>query len=58
MIFNFINGEYRQGRTGRTFDDINPVYGSVTANAGDAALSVLDAPVRAARQAHAMKPPP
>ena len=47
MIFNFINGAYREGRGGRTFDDINPVDGSLV----DKVSEDVDDAVRAAREA-------
>ena len=51
MIRNFINGEYREGRTGRTFDDINPVDGSLIDKVSEAAREDVDDAVRAAREA-------
>ncbi|RKE38639.1 2-hydroxymuconate semialdehyde dehydrogenase [Paraburkholderia sp. BL23I1N1] len=51
MILNFINGQYREGRGGRTFDDINPVDGSLVARVSEAAREDVDDAVRAARAA-------
>lgn len=51
MILNFIDGQYRQGRGGRTFDDINPVDGSLIAKVSEAAREDVDDAVRAAREA-------
>jgi aminomuconate-semialdehyde/2-hydroxymuconate-6-semialdehyde dehydrogenase len=51
MIRNFINGEYREGRTGRTFDDINPVDGSLIDKVSEASREDVDDAVRAAREA-------
>lgn len=51
MILNFIDGEYREGRSGRSFDDINPVDGSLIAKVSEAAREDVDDAVRAARQA-------
>ena len=36
MILNFIDGEYREARSGRTFDDISPVDGSLIAKVSEA----------------------
>jgi len=51
VILNFIDGQYRQGRSGRTFDDINPADGSLIAQVSEASLEDVDEAVRAARQA-------
>ena len=51
MILNFINGEYREGRGGRTFDDINPVDGSLIGKVSEAGREDVDDAVRAAREA-------
>lgn len=51
MIRNFIDGQYREGSTGRTFDDINPVDGTRIAPVCEAAREDVDAAVRAARAA-------
>ena len=51
MILNFINGEYREGRGGRTFDDINPVDGSLIDKVSEAGREDVDDAVRAAREA-------
>ena len=49
MILNFIDGRYREGRSGRTFDDINPVDGSLIDKVSEAAREDVDDAVRAAR---------
>jgi aminomuconate-semialdehyde/2-hydroxymuconate-6-semialdehyde dehydrogenase len=51
VILNFINGEYREGRGGRTFDDINPVDGSLIDKVSEAGREDVDDAVRAAREA-------
>ncbi|MFP3613159.1 2-hydroxymuconic semialdehyde dehydrogenase [Paraburkholderia sp. SIMBA_050] len=51
MILNFINGEYREGRRGRVFEDINPVDGSLVARVSEAAREDVDDAVSAARAA-------
>lgn len=51
MILNFIDGQYREGSGGRTFDDINPVDGSLVAKVSEASRDDVDRAVRAARQA-------
>ena len=51
VILNFINGQYREGRSGRSFDDINPVDGSVIAQVSEASREDVDEAVRAARAA-------
>ena len=48
MILNFI---YREGRGGRTFDDINPVDGSLIDKVSEAGREDVDDAVRAAREA-------
>lgn len=50
MILNFIDGQYREGSSGRSFDDINPVDGSLIAKVSEASREDVDAAVRAARQ--------
>jgi aminomuconate-semialdehyde/2-hydroxymuconate-6-semialdehyde dehydrogenase len=51
VILNFIDGEYREGRDGRSFDDINPVDGSLIAKVSEAGREDVDDAVRAARLA-------
>ncbi|NDZ18362.1 2-hydroxymuconic semialdehyde dehydrogenase [Variovorax sp. WS11] len=51
MILNFIDGEYREGSGGRSFDDINPVDGSLIDKVSEAGREDVDDAVRAARQA-------
>ncbi|MDO8778290.1 MAG: 2-hydroxymuconic semialdehyde dehydrogenase [Burkholderiaceae bacterium] len=51
MILNFINGEYREGRGGRTFDDINPADGALIDKVSEATRQDVDDAVRAAREA-------
>jgi aminomuconate-semialdehyde/2-hydroxymuconate-6-semialdehyde dehydrogenase len=51
VILNFIDGEYREGRDGRSFDDINPVDGSLVAKVSEAGREDVDDAVRAARLA-------
>lgn len=51
MILNFIDGQYREGRAGRTFDDNNPVHGTLIAKVSEAAREDVDEAVRAAREA-------
>lgn len=51
MILNFIDGQYREGRTGRTFDDINPVDGKLIDKVSEASLEDVNDAVRAARDA-------
>src|SRR5881628_73004 len=51
MILNFIDGRYREGRSNRAFDDINPVDGSLVAKVSEADKEDVDDAVRAARQA-------
>jgi len=51
VILNFIDGQYREGRTGRTFDDINPVDGKLVAKVSEASLEDVNDAVRAAREA-------
>jgi aminomuconate-semialdehyde/2-hydroxymuconate-6-semialdehyde dehydrogenase len=48
---NFINGEYRPGGSGRTFDNISPVDGSLISTVHEADASDVDAAVQAARAA-------
>jgi aminomuconate-semialdehyde/2-hydroxymuconate-6-semialdehyde dehydrogenase len=48
---NFINGEYRPGASGRTFDNISPVDGSLVSVVHEADASDVDAAVTAARAA-------
>lgn len=51
MIQNFIDGQYRTGRSGREFDDINPADGSLIAKVSEASREDVDDAVRAARDA-------
>jgi aminomuconate-semialdehyde/2-hydroxymuconate-6-semialdehyde dehydrogenase len=51
VILNFIGGEYRPGSEGKTFDDINPVDGSLIAKVSEASRADVDDAVRAARNA-------
>jgi aminomuconate-semialdehyde/2-hydroxymuconate-6-semialdehyde dehydrogenase len=51
VILNFIDGQYREGRAGRVFDDINPVDGSLVAKVSEASREDVDAAVAAARSA-------
>ena len=51
MILNFINGQYREGRAGRAFDDINPVDGKLVARVSEASREDVDEAVAAARAA-------
>ncbi|MBL0422424.1 2-hydroxymuconic semialdehyde dehydrogenase [Ramlibacter sp. AW1] len=51
MILNFINGQYRQGRGGRSFSDMNPVDGSLIAQVSEATREDVDDAVNAARDA-------
>lgn len=51
MILNFINGEYREGRGRRTFDDINPADGSLIDKVSEATRQDVDDAVGAARAA-------
>ena len=48
---NFIDGEYRTGSSGKTFDNISPVDGSLVSVVHEADASDVDAAVRAARAA-------
>ena len=48
---NFINGEYRPGSSGKTFDNISPVDGSLVSVVHEADASDVDAAVKAARVA-------
>jgi len=48
---NFINGEYRAGSSGKTFDNISPVDGSLVSVVHEADASDVDAAVKAARAA-------
>ena len=50
-FLNFINGEYVRGTSGKTFDDINPVDGSVIGRIHEAGQGEVDAAVAAARAA-------
>ena len=50
-FLNFINGEYVRGTSGKTFDDINPVDGSVIGRIHEAGQVEVDAAVAAARAA-------
>jgi aminomuconate-semialdehyde/2-hydroxymuconate-6-semialdehyde dehydrogenase len=51
VILNFINGEYREGRGGRIFNDINPVDGTLIDKVSEAGREDVDDAVRAARAA-------
>jgi aminomuconate-semialdehyde/2-hydroxymuconate-6-semialdehyde dehydrogenase len=51
VILNFIDGQYREARSGRTFDDINPADGSLIAKVSEAGRDDVDDAVRAARRA-------
>jgi len=51
VILNFIDGQYREGRAGQTFDNINPVDGSLIAKVSAAGREDVDDAVRAAREA-------
>jgi aminomuconate-semialdehyde/2-hydroxymuconate-6-semialdehyde dehydrogenase len=51
VILNFINGQYREGRSGRVFDDINPVDGKLVARVSEAGREDVDDAVAAARAA-------
>ena len=51
MILNFINGQYREGRSGRNFDAINPVDGSVITQVSEASRDDVGEAVAAARAA-------
>ena len=48
---NFINGEFRPGSSGKTFDNISPVDGSLVSVVHEADASDVDAAVKAARAA-------
>lgn len=48
---NFIGGEYVGSKAGKTFDDVNPVDGSVIAKVSEAGAPEIDAAVAAARKA-------
>jgi aminomuconate-semialdehyde/2-hydroxymuconate-6-semialdehyde dehydrogenase len=48
---NFINGEYRRSAFGRTFDNINPVDGSLNTVVHEADATDVDAAVQAAKAA-------
>ena len=48
---NFINGEYRPGSSGKTFDNISPVDGSLVSTVHEADASDVDDAVNAARAA-------
>jgi len=50
-FLNFINGEYVRGTSGKTFDDINPVDGSVIGRIYEAGPGEVDAAVAAAQAA-------
>lgn len=48
---NFINGEYRSGNSGKTFENISPVDGSLISVVHEADASDVDAAVKAAQAA-------
>lgn len=50
-ILNFIDGAFRQGSTGRWFDDVNPCTGIAHARVSEAAAADVDEAVKAARAA-------
>lgn len=50
-ILNFVDGEYTRGTGGKTFQNINPVDGSVIGVVYEAGREDVDRAVRAARQA-------
>ncbi|MBS0389606.1 MAG: 2-hydroxymuconic semialdehyde dehydrogenase [Proteobacteria bacterium] len=50
-FLNFINGEYVRNTSGKTFNDINPVNGSVIGSIYEAGQAEVDAAVAAARAA-------
>jgi aminomuconate-semialdehyde/2-hydroxymuconate-6-semialdehyde dehydrogenase len=49
--FNFINGEYRPGSSGKTFDNISPVDGSLVSVVHESNEADVDEAVKAARAA-------
>jgi aminomuconate-semialdehyde/2-hydroxymuconate-6-semialdehyde dehydrogenase len=51
VILNFINGQYRAGSTGRAFEDINPVDGSLIDQVSEASRDDVNDAVQAAREA-------
>src|SRR5262245_62053148 len=51
MICHFIDGEFRPARSGRTFDDINPVNGELIDTVSEGGKEDVDAAVAAARAA-------
>ncbi|VFR32427.1 5-carboxymethyl-2-hydroxymuconate semialdehyde dehydrogenase [plant metagenome] len=51
MIRNFIDGRYREGRSGKTFADTNPCTGELIADVSEADREDVDDAVRAARDA-------
>ncbi|MDC6641695.1 aldehyde dehydrogenase family protein, partial [Leclercia adecarboxylata] len=51
QILNFINGEYVRNTSGKTFQDINPVNGSVIGNSYEAGEVEVNAAVAAAKAA-------
>ena len=51
QILNFINGEYVRNTSGKTFQDINPVNGSVIGNIYEAGEVEVNAAVAAAKAA-------
>ncbi len=51
IVRNFIDGAYTEGSLGRTFEDINPIDGSLAALVHEAGEADVDAAVLAARRA-------
>ncbi len=51
IVRNFIDGAYTEGSLGRTFEDINPIDGSLVALVHEAGEADVDAAVQAARRA-------
>lgn len=51
MILNFIDGQYRPGRSGRHFDNIDPADGSLIDTVSEASREDVDDAVQAARRA-------
>lgn len=50
-MLNFINGEFRPSSEGKTFDNFDPVHGTVYASVAEANKEDVDAAVTAARDA-------
>ncbi len=51
VVKNFINGEYRESSSNKTFDNVNPCTGEVFAQVLEATREDVDAAVQAARAA-------